>query len=260
MWLRVCGRGGIFAYRGLFAFISPGMYVAVMLGSPVLQIVFFTYLGRFAGNARDEFFVSGNAVQVAAMATIFGVVLAMADERRHGMLAPLMATPADRLALFLGRSLPYVANGVIVSTFSFGVSYVLFGFDLEASRIPLLAAVVVTATLSCACLGLMIASIGLRVRDISIATNLAYFGMLLLCGVNVELSALPGWMAAAGRLLPMTHGIEAARKVIAGDPASAVVRLLAIEAAIGAAYGLLGYALFRHFERRARHHDGFERF
>ena len=42
----------------------PGIYIPTMLGSPLFQILFFTYLGRFAGGADDDFFVVGNAVQV----------------------------------------------------------------------------------------------------------------------------------------------------------------------------------------------------
>ena len=37
--------------------------------------------------------------------------------------------------------------------------------------------------------------------------------MLVLCGVDVPLDELPGWMAAIGRCLPLTHGIEAGREI-----------------------------------------------
>ena len=37
------------------------MYVTTMLGSPLFQILFFTYLGRYAGSQDDTFFIVGNA-------------------------------------------------------------------------------------------------------------------------------------------------------------------------------------------------------
>jgi hypothetical protein len=49
--VRVLFVGGGISYRALFNWISPGMYVATMLGAPLFQIFFFTYLGRYAGLA-----------------------------------------------------------------------------------------------------------------------------------------------------------------------------------------------------------------
>ena len=78
------------------------MYVTTMLGSPLFQILFFTYLGRYAGSQDDAFFIVGNAIQVAAMAGIYGMTMGIANERQYGTLQPLLATPANRLAIFTG--------------------------------------------------------------------------------------------------------------------------------------------------------------
>jgi hypothetical protein len=98
------------------------MYVATMLGSPLFQILFFTYLGRYAGSEDDAFFIVGNAIQVAAMAGIYGMTMGIANERQFGTLQQLLATPANRLAIFSGRALPFIANGLVVSAFGFAVS------------------------------------------------------------------------------------------------------------------------------------------
>ena len=63
---RVFAVGGVISYRALFNWIQPGIYVTTMLGSPLFQILFFTYLGRYAGSEDDAFFIVGNAIQVAA--------------------------------------------------------------------------------------------------------------------------------------------------------------------------------------------------
>ena len=78
-------------------------------------------------------------------------------------------------------------------------------------------------TCSCVALGMLIGSIGLRARDVFFGANLVYFLMLLVCGVNVANDDLPGWLAAIGRCLPLTHGIEAAREIAAGAPLGDVV-------------------------------------
>ena len=64
---RVFFVGGLISYRALFNWIQPGLYVTTMLGSPLFQILFFTYLGRFTGSQSDDFFIVGNACQVAAI-------------------------------------------------------------------------------------------------------------------------------------------------------------------------------------------------
>ncbi len=258
--LRIFTIGGTISYRALFNWINPGMYVATMLGGPLFQILFFAYLGRYAGVRDDSFFVVGNAVQACGMASIYGMTMTIANERQFGTLLPLLATPANRLALFLGRALPLIANGLVVSAFGFVVGRLLLDFDPPASSLPPLAAIVVVTTASCTSLGMLLGSLGLRARDVFFAANLAYFLMLLFCGVNVPLESLPGWMEAIGRALPLTHGIEAARAVAGGGALGEVSGLVWTELGIGVVYGAVAYGLFRFFEAEGRRRASLETF
>ena len=95
------------------------MYIPTMLGSPLFQLIFFTKLGQFAHAESPDFYIVGNSVQVAAMASIYGMAMSIANERSYGTLGPLLATPANRAAVFLGRGLPVLANGLFVSLFTF---------------------------------------------------------------------------------------------------------------------------------------------
>src|SRR5262249_54662767 len=157
------------------------------------------------------FFVVGNGIQVAAMAGVFGMALTIGGERWTQTLSPLLATPAARGAVFLGRALPNVLNGLLVSLTGFLVGWLLLDFHPGLSQVPALAFVVVITTLSCTAFGIAVGALGLRLRDVFLVANPAYFLMLLFCGVNVRLSALPAWMQDVGRALPLTHGIEAGR-------------------------------------------------
>ena len=260
MLVRVFFLGGIFSYRALFNWITPLMYVTTMLGSPLFQILFFAYLGRFAGLEDDTFFVVGNAVQVSAMAGIYGMTMTIANERQFGTLQPLLATPASRIALFLGRALPVILNGLIVSAFGFAVGLLLLDFTIPAGQVLPLAAVVVVTVASCTALGMLLGSIGLRARDVFFASNLVYFLMLLVCGVNIPVESLPPWLETIGLSLPLTHGIEAAREVVDGATLSDVSDLLAIEAAIGIAYASAAFLLFRLFELEGRKRASLETF
>ncbi|MDQ5820327.1 MAG: ABC transporter permease [Actinomycetota bacterium] len=251
-FLRVFFVGGAISYRALFNWISPVMYATTMLGSPLFQVLFFAYLGRFSGLQDDTFFVVGNAVQICSMAGIYGMTMAIANERNFQTLSPLLATPANRLALFLGRALPNIASGLVVSTFGFGVGLLFLDFHLSWGQVPALAVVLAVTVSACTCLGLLLGSIGLRARDVFFISNLVYFLMLLFCGVNVPLDALPRWMAAIGRSVPLTHGIEAAREIARGGSLGDVGGLIVTEAAIGVVYAAVAFGLFRYFEYESR--------
>jgi ABC-2 type transport system permease protein len=256
--LRVFLVGGAISYRALFNWISPGIYVTTMLGSPLFQILFFTYLGRYAGSEDDSFFIVGNAIQVAAMSGIYGMTMGIANERQYGTLQPLLATPANRLAMFAGRALPFIVNGLVVSTFGFAVAWLFLDFSLAEGSIPPLAVAMLVTTCSCVALGMLIGSIGLRARDVFFGANLVYFLMLLVCGVNIANDDLPEWLAVIGRCLPLTHGIEAAREIVDGVPLADVSGLLATEALIGLAYATAAYVLFRVFEAEGRRRASLE--
>lgn len=246
--VRVFFIGGYLAYRALFNWIHWSMYIPTMLGGPVFQILFFAYLGRYAKLRSDEFFVIGNAVAISSLGGIFGMAMTIGGERWTQTLSSILVTPANRLALFLGRALPNLANGIIVSTVGFAVGWLLLDFSLKPAEIPAIALIVIVTSFACTAFGTMIGAFGLRGRDIFFFANLMIFVFLLFCGVNVPVESLPGWMQAIGRILPLTHGIDAARQIAEGAPFGEVSGLVLTEAGIGVCYAALAYGLLRYFE------------
>ncbi len=177
-----------------------------MLIGPLFQILFFSYLGRYSGVEDDAFFVVGNAVQASAMSGVFAATMAIANERQFQTLSPLLATPANRFAIFMGRSLPVIASGMVVSAWGFLMGWLLLDFDPPLSSIPALLLVTLVSVVSCTAFGMTLGSVGMRARDVFMIANVAYYLMWLLCGVNIPLDALPSWLAQIGRLMPLTHG------------------------------------------------------
>jgi ABC-2 type transport system permease protein len=251
-WFSTFFVGGVIAYRGLFNWIRPAMYIPTMLGSPLFQLIFFTKLGQYAHAQDRDFYIVGNSVQVCAMSSVYGMTMAVANERWFGTLGPLLASPANRAAVFLGRGVPVLANGLLVSVFTFGAGVVLLGFRPPLHSLPALAAVLLVTVTSCTAFGMLLGSIGLRAKDFFFAANLAYFLMLLFCGVNIPIDELPGWMSVISRCLPLTHGIEAARRVAAGASIGDVAGLVWAELGIAVAYATAAFLLFRFLERESR--------
>ncbi len=249
---RIFFVGGLMSYRALFGWLSPWIFIPTFLVAPIFQILLFVYIGRSAGVESDKFYVIGNALQYCAIPCIFAMSNTIAGERYQKTLGYILATPAGRLPLFLGRSLPVIGNGVFASAFALSAGGAIVGIHVPASSIASIALVIVVTSASCTSLGLVSAALGLRVRETATLNNIVFGLLLVFCGVNVPLSELPGWMSFIAQGFPLTHGIEAARRLANGQSFGSVGGLIGAEALIGAAYALLGYQLLRLLEWQGR--------
>lgn len=255
---RIFFLGGLTSYRALFGWLSPWILIPTFLVEPVFQVLFFAYVGRSAGVGSDRFFLIGNAVQFAAIPCLFAMANTIGGERFAHTLSLLLASPARRLPLFLGRALPVIINGFAVSAFGLVVGALVLGVHLPVPSLLPLAAVLAVTSFSCTGLGLMTAALALRVRETAVLSNLVFGLLLIFCGVNVPLSALPNWMSQVAEWLPLTHGIAAARELAAGASLVDVSATVTTEAAIGGGYLVLGLLMLRAFEVESRRHATLE--
>ncbi|MGC1183687.1 MAG: ABC transporter permease [Candidatus Dormiibacterota bacterium] len=256
---RVFFVGGLISYRALFYWITPWQYIPTMLAAPLFQILFFVYLGRATGVGSTTFFVVGNSIQICSMSGIYGMTMALANERQFQTLSPILATPANRIALFLGRGLPVLVSGLQTTAFGFLVSALILDFRPSPSVMPELALTVLVSTASCTGFGMALGSFGLRARDVWLIANVAYFAMLLLCGVEVPLHQLPGVLQGVAHLLPLTHGIAAGRLLASGHHLAAAWPDIWEELGIGVAWAVMAFLLFIYFERQGRRSGSFDR-
>ncbi|MFC7545426.1 ABC transporter permease [Plantactinospora sp. GCM10030261] len=251
---RLVGLGGVIAYRALFNWTTPAMYVGTLLVGPILQLLFFAYLGRQLGVADDRWFLVGNAVLAVSKSCVFGGTMAVANERRYGTLGHVLLSPRSRTAVFLGRALPYAGNGLLIAASTLTVGALLLGLRIPPSALPGLALTMAAASLAGAFFGLVLGALGLRFRDVWLVSNVSIALLLLLTGVNVPADLLPAGMRAAGELLPITHAAEAARRLVAGEGLAAALPALTAELLVGTAYAVLAVVLLKVFEAEGRRH------
>lgn len=257
--LRIFFIGGLMSFRALFNFMRPSIYVPSMLVAPIFQILLFVYIGRSAALESDEFYVIGNAIQYAAVPCLFAMIFTVAGERYQRTLGYLLVTPAPRLPLFVGRALPVVVNGWIVSLFSLVVGGAIVGVDVPASAYPALALAALVSTYGCTGFGLLGAGLGLLVREQGVLANMLFGLLLIFTGANVPVESLAGWMQVVSQGLPFTHGIEAARRIADGASLGEAGGLLATEALVGTIYAVLGFFFIRGAETLSRRHATLER-
>lgn len=247
--LRLVFVGGVISYRALFSWTTPSLFVGSLLAAPLFQTLFFVYLGRHTGVADDRFYVLGNAFLAATGACVLGGTMAVANERRYGTLEAVLLSTRSRLALWGGRALPYIANGVLVATVNLVASATLLGIDIPTSSYGRLFLALVTAVLSGSAFGIVIGAFGLRIRNTMLTANFANTLLILVTGADVPREDLPAWLAGLGDLLPMTHAVAAAREGVTSVPVRHLVPDLAGELLVGAGYAVLAALLLHVFER-----------
>jgi ABC-2 type transport system permease protein len=245
--LRVVFVGGLTSYRALFNWISPWIFIPHTLGYPIFEILFFAYLGRFAGVQSDRFFLIGNSFLAIAVTGMFGMGHATAGERRSQTLATLLASPANRFAFFVAAT-------------SFAVCAAILGVHIPASALGGLALATLASAFGCTALGLCIGALGLRGRNVSVFADVIAACMLVVSGANVPLHRLPGWVQTVSSGIPLTHGIEAARAIAAGASVAGTADLLWKEAVVGVVYLLIGLVMLRLFEYEGRRTASLETF
>jgi ABC-2 type transport system permease protein len=256
--LRIFFIGGMTSYRALFNWLTPYILIPTFVAGPILQIIFFAFVGRAAGVGDDEFYLIGNSVQYAAIPCLFAMGFAIGNERYFQTLGLLLASPARRIPLFLGRAMPVILNGFLVSVVALFGGALILRVSLPLDALLPLVLVVMVASFSCTGLGLVMAAMSLRVRETAVLANVLFGTLLIFCGVNVPLSSMPSWMQSVAAWLPMTHSISAARGLAASASWSTVLPAVRAEVVIGLMYLAIGMAMLRWLERESRRHATLE--
>ncbi len=252
-------QGTVLSYIALFHWLRPVTYLASKIVMPLAQMFFFVFLGTFAsGSSRTDFFVIGNALQIAAVSGIYGVTLSIGGDRWNGTLIYLFGTPANRFVLFFGRAFMHILDGALGVVIAFTWGVLLMGLDLSHTNLSALALIIMVTTLSTCGLGLLMGCLSLITVNVMFVNNFVYFSLLIFSGANLDLSKVPQWISVIASYLPLTRGIAASRALIAGATLADVSPLLMSELAIGLIYGMLGYFLFAWFETQAKRRGSLE--
>jgi ABC-2 type transport system permease protein len=256
---RLLLRGGITSYRALFGWLSPWILIPMFLVGPLAQILFFSFVGKAAGVAGPSFYLVGNAIQYSAIPCLFAMGSTVGDERQMQTLSLILVAPARRLPLYLGRTLPVIINGFVVALFGLVVGSLILGVRLHPDQYGPLVATLAVSAFACTGLGLVTGALALRVRETAVLPNVIFGILLIFCGVDVQRSALPHWIRDVGAWLPLTHGIAAARLVVARSAGGPVATDLLRELFLGGLYLGVGFAMLMWFELESRRRATLER-
>lgn len=247
--LRIYAASAIYAYRALYAWQSFGPYISGKVVFPIAQMLFFLFMGILAGVPDPLYIVIGHILLLPATNGVLGVSMTIAGERDFRTLPYLIACPAPRAPLILGRSLVHMLDGLLSSIVALILGVLLFHIDLSQADLPLLAICIGLISVTSCGIGLVFGSWSLRSREAQTISGMVAIILYMLSGVNFPVEVLPRALQALSYALPMTRGIQAARLAMQGLSGPEVQFLIAGEMLVGLAYIVAGYFLFIWFEK-----------
>ena len=255
---RVFISSAIFSFKAQFSWLYPPMWIAMKLVMTLSQMSFFVFVGQFlitSGNAQADlisYIAIGNALQLLSWNTVFSVINITSHDKWDGTLPLVLATPANRFPLFVGRAMMHTFDGMLSVLISFAYAVFLFGVNFSGANIVALVVVVLLTAFSMAGFGLLIGGFSFYFRDPLVFANIFTFILLIFCGVNFPISELPGPLQLVSYIFPLTYGINAGRKAITGASLNEISPLLIQMLIVGLISIVLGYIFFRAFENLAR--------
>jgi ABC-2 type transport system permease protein len=231
------------------------MWLAMKFVLPLSQMAFFVFVGDYVTGHNIETMHAiaiGNALQTVSWNTVFSVVNITSHDKWDGTLPLVLATPASRLPLFVGRAMIHVLDGILNVAIGFFYAAFIFGVNFANANPLALTITVVLTAFAMAGFGLLIGGFAFYFRDPLILANIFLFILLIFCGVNFPIDQLPPLLQPISYAFPLTYGISAARDAIKGLSLIDVSRWLGPELMVGIVAIVLGYIFFITFEREAR--------
>lgn len=249
--LRVFVSSAVFSFRAQFDWLNPAMWITMKFVLSLSQMAFFAFVGVFAGSSVP-FIAIGNALQSLSWNTVFSVINITGHDKWDGTLPLVLATPAHRMPLFIGRAMIHVLDGLISVAISFAFAAFIFGVNFGQADVLALTFTVFLTAFTMAGFGLFIGGLSFFFRNPMVFANIFTFVLLIFCGVNFPVQSLPNVIQPVSYLFPLTYGVTAARSAISGGNLIQIAPTLALQLVVGFAAMVVGFLFFRSFENSAR--------
>lgn len=191
----------------------------VMVVNPLSQLLFFSLLADYVYQVKGlSGYVASNALLLCVMNSVFGIMSVITSDRRMGTLQLVVASPANKVVLFMARSLFHIFNGLVTAIIGLIFGIILFQLSFSTEQLLLLLYVWIISIFSACGLGLILASFTLWTPSVNLWANALASLLLLFCGANYSRSIMPDWMKLISEFFPLTRGVEAT-KLIVGERA-----------------------------------------
>src|SRR5580658_6475449 len=250
---RTFWTNAVLAPRTSLGFMRLDFVLGTIFIIPLTQMVFFAFVVQLGNGGASEiaFTAVGNAVATVTYSSVFSVCQTTDSEKQQGTMEHLLVSPANRLALYLGRGVVPILISIATASVALTYAVVIFHVPFDPAGLPFLAISILLTAFSMVGFGLMLGGVALYLRTSIILGNIFLFVGLLLSGANFPLDQLPLPAQWVGDLLPLTWGIAAIRDAMVGKGLGTLWVPWAFVTVGGIVSITLALTLWRVFERRA---------
>lgn len=150
---------------------------------------------------------------VMQLVTVSLTSFSLVREREQGTLEQLMVSPVGRLALMVGKTVPYAALAFFELILILVFSWFVFDIEVRGSIVGLLAMSIpfILASLG---LGLLISTVAQNQAQALQLSMLTMMPSFLLSGFFFPRETMPGFIYLISEILPLTHFLQVLRGVI----------------------------------------------
>lgn len=228
-----------------------GENVLVTIVIPVVVLLFFASVSVLpTGSGRPvDFLLPGNLALAVIATSMVNLGIATAYERNYGVLKRLGGSPLTRGSLLAAKMIAVLAVEIAQVALLVVIATVALGWGPgPAASPPLLVVALLLGTLVFAGLGLLMAG-ALRAEATLGLANALFIAFILLGGIVLPVSHLPGPLAALAGVLPAAALADTFRAALgaggAGGTDADVGRALVVLAAWGIGAIALAVRTFR---------------
>lgn len=246
-------RHSLLSYKGLFGWLDPKVYILVMVLNPLSQLLFFAVLVNYVYKGEGLIgYIGANALILSVLSTVFGIMTIITSDRFMGTLQLVMASPTNKIGLFLSRSIAHVLNGLFTSVMGLFFGIIIFQITVPADAILPLISIWVVSIFSACGLGLIIGCFCLWTPSMNLIANLLASTLLLLSGANYPQSIMPAWLIHMADFIPLTRGVELTKQILNEGNYANVMPLLGEELILGISFFVISFLFIKYAEYLSR--------
>jgi ABC transporter DrrB family efflux protein len=161
----------------------------------------------------ENFMIPGLIAVILQVVTVSLTAFSLVREREQGTLEQLMVTPVSRMALMIGKLVPYAGLALIEMVIVLGLGFLVFDVRVAGS-IALLVSLSIPFILATLSLGLVISTVSQTQSQALQYTMLIMLPSILMSGFVAPRETMPGMLYLLSMALPVTHFLNIVRGII----------------------------------------------
>jgi len=193
--------------RARFAFVSPPKNLPAGVPDARVNVLF------NPDSKTANFMIPGLIAVILQIVTVALTAFSIVREKEMGTLEQLMVTPVGRLALMIGKLVPYAILAMVELIAVLTLSDLLFGVVSRGSLITL-SIISIPFVVASLALGLLISTIAQTQGQALQLTQLSLMPSILLSGYVSPRETMPGWLYMLSSVIPGTHYMQVTRGIM----------------------------------------------